>query len=69
MAARCYVAVVVYGSRRPADQVTALARRELPAEAEEIHWLRVQIKARWAWDDWEEDDIEDELRAWRELSR
>ncbi len=40
----------------------------LPRLASEARAVRLQLRAQWAWADWDEQDIEDEIEAWRKLS-
>lgn len=59
---------LTYWSRRAIEgsrKVEAL----LPRLASEIRAGGLQLRARWAWEDWDEEDIEDEIRAWKELSK
>lgn len=58
---------LTYWSRRTiegARKVEAL----LPRLESDLRAARLQLRARWAWHDWDEDDIEDEIAAWRRLS-
>lgn len=59
---------LTYWSRRAIEgsrKVDAL----LPRLASEVRAVSLQLRARWAWEDWDEEDIEDEIRAWKELSK
>lgn len=58
---------LAYWSRRAIEssrRVEAL----LPRLATLLDSIRVELRARWAWAGWTEQDIEDELRTWKELS-
>lgn len=58
---------LTYWSRRAIEgsrRVEAL----LPRLAAQLDAIRVELGARWAWAGWGEQDIENELVAWRELS-
>jgi hypothetical protein len=58
---------LTYWSRRAIEgsrRVEAL----LPRLAAQLDTIRVELKARWAWAGWGEHEIENELKAWRELS-
>lgn len=60
------------------DDLTYWARRAiegsrkvealLPRIALDARAAQLQLRARWAWEDWDEEDIGDELATWRELS-
>lgn len=59
---------LTYWSRRAIEgsrKVDAM----LPRLASEVRAVSLQLRARWAWEDWDEEDIEDEIRAWKELSK
>lgn len=59
---------LTYWSRRTIEgsrKIEAL----LPRLASELRAARLQLRARWSWHDWDEEDIEDEIAAWRELSK
>lgn len=58
---------LTYWSRRTIEgsrKVEAL----LPRLSSDLRAARLQLRARWAWHDWDEEDIEDEIAAWRKLS-
>jgi len=58
---------LAYWSRR-AIEGSRRVETLLPRLAAQLDAIRVELRARWAWAGWTGRDIEDELRAWRELS-
>ncbi len=58
---------LTYWSRR-AIEGSRKVEASLPRAASDARAVGLQLRAQWAWEDWDEQDVEDEIEAWKELS-